>query len=102
MGFFGLKWFSAAGLALATLGAAAGAQAAALTVENVAAPDVNCVFNVSCHVTATDTAAAYPPATGYSGKPRLITRTIEGAPGSAAEGLTGYLYRVDFTKAQAE
>lgn len=102
MRFAGLKWIAAAGLALGTLGVGGAAQAAALTVVNVSAPDINCVFNVTCHVTATDTVAAYPPATGYSGKPRLFTRTIEGAPGSPAEGLTGYLYRVDFTKAQAE
>lgn len=102
MRFSGLKWFAAAGLALATLGSGAVAQAAALTVVSVSAPDINCVFNITCHVTATDTVKAFPPATGYSGKPRLFTRTIEGAPGSPADGLTGYLYRVDFTKAQAE
>lgn len=102
MRFSGLKWIAAAGLALGMLSAAAGAQAAALTVVNVSAPDINCVFNVTCHVTATDTIKAFPPATGYSGKPRLITRTFEGAPGSPADGLTAYLYRVDFTKAQAE
>ena len=98
----GLKWFAGAGLALGMMGFGSSAQAAALTVVNVSAPDINCVFNVTCHVTSTDTVKAFPPATGYSGKPKLHTRTIEGAPGSAAAGLTGYLYQVDFTKAQAE
>ncbi len=69
---------------------------------NVAAPDINCVFNETCLVTVTDSTGLYPPKPGYSGHPKLYTRTFVGAPGSQAEGLTAYLYRVDFTKANAE
>jgi hypothetical protein len=93
---------AAAALALGMLGLGAAAQASPLTVVNVSAPAINCVFNATCHVTVTDSRAFFPPATGYSGRPKLITRTIEGAPGSPAEGLNGYLYRVDFTRAHAE
>lgn len=89
-----------AGLAIAA--SAGAASAAPLRVVNVDASSVLCVFNATCLVTATDTTGLYPPATGYSGHPKLITRTFEGAPGSQAEGLTAYLYRVDFSKAHAE
>jgi hypothetical protein len=94
-----LTWAAGLGLALIAAGAA---RATPLTVVNVSAPAINCVFNVSCRVTVADTVARFPPSSGYSGRPRLITRTIEGAPGAPAEGFTGYLYRVDFTHAQAE
>lgn len=99
MRFPGLKWMLSAGL---LLGAGGAAQAAALSVASVASSDLACVYNVTCHATVNDSTGLFPPATGYSGKPKLITRTIEGAPGSPAEGLNGFLYRVDFTKAQAE
>lgn len=96
-----LRWPLAATAALA-LSAGGAASAAPLRVVNVAAPDINCVFNATCLVTVTDTVGIYPPKPGYSGKPKLITRTFVGAPGSQAEGLTAYLYRVDFSKAHAE
>jgi hypothetical protein len=94
--------FAFAAAALGALGLGGAAQATPLTVVSVAQTDLNCVFNVTCHVTATDTVARFPPKPGYSGHPRLNTRTFEGAPGSQAEGLTGYLYQVDFTKAFKE
>jgi hypothetical protein len=72
-----------------------------LVVVNVGAPAINCVFNPSCTVTVTDTIGNYPPETGYTGTPRLQSRTFEGAPGTPAAGLTAYVYRVDFTAANA-
>lgn len=77
------------------------ASAAPLTVVNVAAPAINCVFNPSCTVTVMDTVGNYPPATGYTGTPKLQSRTYVGAPGTPAAGLTAYVYRVDFTAATA-
>lgn len=88
-----------AGLALAVAGAG---SAAPLRVVEVDGSTVTCVFNATCLVTVTDTTGIYPPKPGYSGKPKLISRTFVGAPGSQAEGLTAYLYRVDFTRAHAE
>jgi hypothetical protein len=76
-------------------------QAAPLTVVNVGAPAINCVFNTSCTVTVTDTIGNYPPSSGYTGTPRLQSRTFSGAAGAPANGLTGYMYRVDFTAATA-
>jgi hypothetical protein len=75
--------------------------AAPLVVVNVGAPAINCVFNPSCTVTVTDTVGNYPPETGYTGTPVLQSRTFEGAPGTPAAGLTAYVYRVDFTSANA-
>jgi len=77
------------------------AVAAPLTVVNVGAPAINCVFNTSCTVTVTDTIGNYPPRPGYTGTPRLQSRTFAGQPGTPAAGLTGYDYRVDFTAATA-
>src|SRR5215475_6115599 len=77
------------------------AAAAPLVVVNVGAPAVNCVFNPACTVTVTDTIGNYPPASGYTGTPRLQSRTYVGVPGAPAAGLTAYVYRVDFTSATA-
>jgi hypothetical protein len=77
------------------------AAAAPLVVMNVGAPAINCVFNVSCTVTVTDSIGNYPPASGYTGTPRLQSRTYVGALGAPAAGLTAYVYRVDFTAAHA-
>jgi hypothetical protein len=57
------------------------AFAAPLTVVNVNAPAVNCLFASSCKVTATDTLGIYPPKPGYTGKARLQSRTFVGKPG---------------------
>jgi hypothetical protein len=72
------------------------AQAAPLTVVNVSAPAINCVFTtaVPCTVTVNDTVGAIPVVGG-----RLQSRTYVGKPGSAASGLTAYVYRVDLTSA---
>ena len=88
-----MRWAGA--LALATAGAA---QAGALTVVEVAAPDVVCVFEGGCKVAVKDTSARIP-LNFSAGEPFLQSRTFAGAPGTPADGLTGYEYRVDLTTA---
>lgn len=77
------------------------ACAAPLVVVNVGAPAINCVFNTACTITVTDSIGNYPPASGYSGTPRLQSRTFSSQPGTPGAGQTGYIYRVDFTPATA-
>ncbi|MBV9993440.1 MAG: hypothetical protein JOZ72_19365 [Alphaproteobacteria bacterium] len=72
------------------------ASAAPLTVVNVAAPAINCVFNVSCTVTVTDSIGNFT-LSGDVGTGRLQSRTFPGAPPAPAAGQTGYDYRVDMT-----
>ncbi len=80
----------------ALLLAAPAANAAPLTIVNVGAPAINCVFNPACTVVATDSVAGIPnPAPTSLG--RLQTRTFSAAPGAPANGLTGYLYRIDLS-----
>jgi len=69
-------------------------QSAPLVVVNVSAPAINCVFNTNCVVEVEDTLS---PITlpGGIGIGFLQTRTFEGGPGSPAEGLFGYEYRID-------
>lgn len=76
------------------------AQAAPLTIVNVGAPAINCVFNPTCTVTVTNSIGTFvPPGDGGTG--RLQSRTYVGAPGAPAAGLTAYEYRVDMTSATA-
>ncbi len=82
--------------AAAVLLAAADAKAAPLTIASVGAPAINCVFNPACTVVATDSVAGIPNS-APSSLGRLQTRTISGAPGAPANGLTGYLYRIDLS-----
>jgi len=76
------------------------AEAGPLTVVDVSAPSINCVFNPTCTVVVTDTVdtIAIP---GVVGTARLQSRTYSGAPGAPAASLTGYEYRVDLTAAKA-
>jgi len=80
-------------LASATL-----AAAKPLTVVQVKAPDVNCVFQTSCSVTVTDSTAEIP-LNFSAGSPFLQSRTFTGAAGTPAAGLTAYEYRVDMRSA---
>jgi hypothetical protein len=88
-----MRWAGALALAATAL-----AQAAPLTVVQVAAPDVNCVFNASCTITVSDTTGSIPLAFS-AGTPFLQSRTFAGAAGTPAAGLTGYEYRVDLRSA---
>jgi hypothetical protein len=88
---------AAASVVLALTPAAARAQP--LTVVEVAAPAINCVFNPSCTITVTDSvgylALPYiPPKTGW-----LQSRTYSGMPNTPGAGLTGYEYRLSLTEA---
>jgi hypothetical protein len=84
------------GLLLAPLAA----QAGPLTIVNVNAPAINCVFNPACTVVVTDSLGTFVPP-GDAGIARLQSRTYVGAPGAPAAGLTAYEYRVDLTSATA-
>ena len=77
-------------LALVT---AAPAAAQPLRIVNVGAPAVNCVFAPSCTVTVTDFADS------VFGAGFLQSRTYRAQPGSPAEGLWVYEYRIDLRAA---
>jgi hypothetical protein len=71
-----------------------------LSVVNVAAPNVNCVFDPTCRITVTDTVANLPPTAGYTGTAVLQSRTAGPAPaGTPGAGNYAYIYRVDMTNA---
>lgn len=72
------------------------ASAAPLTVVEVGAPAINCVFDTSCAVTVSDSLTDFTLA-GESGTGHVQSRTFAGAPGAPAAGLTGYDYRLDMT-----
>jgi hypothetical protein len=73
---------------------ATSAQGIPLSVVNVSAPPINCIFDPSCTVVVNDTTAPIN-LTGSSGPGFLQSRTYRGMPGSPAAGLYAYLYRVD-------
>jgi hypothetical protein len=77
-----------------------GAQATPLKVVNVAAPDVNCVFDSVCKLFVTDSVGDIT-VPNMMGKAILQSRTFSGASGAPGEGLVGYEYRVDLTQASA-
>jgi hypothetical protein len=72
------------------------ASAAPLTVVDVGAPAINCVFNPACTVMVTDSIGNFM-LPGDTGNGRLQSRTFLGVAGAPADGLTGYDYRVDLT-----
>jgi hypothetical protein len=89
-------------------GAALGAQAAPLTVVNVAAPGINCVFSPTkipntpppaCSVIVNDSIGTFTPP-GDSGEARLQSRTYAGTAPAPAAGDMAYVYRLDLTKVQ--
>jgi hypothetical protein len=76
------------------------ASAAPLTVVNVAAPDINCVFETDCSIVVTDSVGNIP-LPSITGIARLQSRTFLGQAGAPGAGKTGYEYRVDMTQATA-
>ncbi|GEP58659.1 hypothetical protein [Reyranella soli] len=85
---------------LTLVGLVAAACTTPLSVVNVAAPNVNCVFDPACRLTVTDTVANLPPSAGYTGTAVLQSRTAGPAPaGVPGAGNVAYLYRVDLTGA---
>ena len=86
-------------------GAVLGAQAAPLSVVDVAAPGTNCVFNTTpipnipppaCQVVVNDSIGVFTPP-GDIGAARLQSRTYPGTAPAPAAGAMAYVYRVDLT-----
>ncbi len=89
-----------AGAAAALVLTSVAARAQPLTVVEVGAPAVNCVFNASCTITASDSVGYI--ALPYIAAPKtawLQSRTYTGAAGTPGAGLTGYEYRISLTEA---
>jgi len=91
--------------AAACFGAASAVQAAPLTVVNVGAPAINCVFSPAqipnapppaCSVVVDDSIGIFKPP-GDSGEARLQSRTHPGTTPAPAAGDMAYIYRVDLT-----
>lgn len=96
-----MKSGPAVGLAAAAvLCTAAPAHSTHLTVVEVDAPAVDCVFDTSCKMGTNDSSGAMR-FTQFGEEAFLLSSTYSGQPGSAAAGLTAYLYRVDLTEATA-
>ncbi len=66
------------------------------TIE-VSAPAINCLFDPTCRVVVNDSTDTIP--IGAEGPNFLQSRTFRGRPGSAAEGLYVYEYRIDLRRA---
>jgi len=93
--------FATAGI----FGTASGLQAAPLSVVDVAAPAINCVFNATpipnvpppaCQVVVNDSIGVFTPP-GDIGVARLQSRTYPGTAPAPAAGDMAYVYRVDLT-----
>src|SRR5215210_9287287 len=71
-----------------------------LTVIDVNAPAVNCVFSLDCRIVVNDSIGAIAlPFITTPGTAWLQSRTFTAAPGTPAAGKTGYMYRVSLTEA---
>src|SRR5215472_15737509 len=87
---------AAAALAVGVLAA----RAQPLTVVEVNAPAVNCVFHPACTITVSDSVGFIPlPYLAAPNTAFLQSRTFSGAPGTAAAGKAGYMYRISLTQA---
>lgn len=82
------------------LPAMAPAMAAPLTIVEVAAPGINCIYDPSCKITVTDSSGDIP-VRGSAANGFLQSRTFVGAPAAPAAGKYGYEYRVSLTPAAA-
>jgi hypothetical protein len=90
-------------IALATVSLlASSATAQPLTVVEVSAPAINCVFNATCKITVSDTSGNILLPTVAPGSAWLQSRTFAGQPGTPAAGLTGYNYRISLTQASGQ
>jgi hypothetical protein len=92
-------------VAVGLFSAASGAHAAPLSVVDVAAPAINCVFNATpipnvpppaCQVVVNDSIGVFTPP-GDIGVARLQSRTYPGTAPAPAAGDMAYVYRVDLT-----
>ena len=90
-------------IALAAFAAVSdGAQAQPLTVVEVGAPAINCVFDASCRLTVSDTTGNILFSSVAPGTAWIQSRTFSGAAGAPAAGLTGYEYRISLTQAAGQ
>jgi hypothetical protein len=87
------------------LAAASAAQAAPLSIVNVSAPGINCVFSPTkipnmpppaCSVVVEDSVGTFTPP-GDEGEARLQSRTYPGTKPAPAAGDMAHVYRVDLT-----
>ncbi len=90
---------AAAAFAAGCLTAISPAAATPLSIVNVGAPAVNCVFNTTCTVTVSDSVGNFTPPGDTAGS-RLQSRTYPGTAPAPAAGLMAYVYRVDMTAAK--
>lgn len=75
------------------------AQAQALTVVEVGAPAINCVFQTDCNIPVSDTVGNILFPTLATGTAWLQSRTFAGEAGAPGVGTTGYEYRISMTQA---
>jgi hypothetical protein len=72
---------------------------ALLSMVDVAAPDINCLFDTDCTITVSDLADYFTPPAA-AGDAFLQSRTWPiGEAGTVGAGLYAYLYRIDLSKA---
>lgn len=95
-----MKTFNKALIALAFALAPAAAVAGPVTVVDVNAPAVNCVFATSCTNVVNDSVGTFTPPTEL-GNARLQSRTYPGLAPAPAAGLLAYEYRIDLTSVAA-
>jgi hypothetical protein len=89
-----------AAIAAATVLISTSVSAGPLTVVEVAAPAINCVFSANCTITVTDSVGQLPLANlNQPNTAWLQSRTFTGAAGTPGAGKTGYEYRLDMTQA---
>src|ERR1700747_1797532 len=77
------------------------ASAAPLTVVDVAAAEIDCVFEAGCTAVSPEIYSDFIAVPGSTGTAWLRSQTFAGKPGTAAEGKTAYEYRLDMTEAAA-
>jgi hypothetical protein len=75
------------------------AEAAPLSVTDVAAPAIHCVFNTTCTVPMTDTTGTFA-VPGDVGDAKLITRTYPGTAPAPGAGTMAYVYLMNLTDMQ--
>ena len=91
---------SVAGAVAILVLASLAAQAQPLTVVEVGAPAINCVFQPSCTIVVNDSIGYLP--LPYLATPKtawLQSRTYTGAAGTPGANKTGYEYRLSLTEA---
>jgi hypothetical protein len=91
------------GMLVATAAAAlivpAAARAQLLTIAEVSAPAINCVFQTDCVIPVTDTTGNILLPFLAPGTAWLQSRTFAGEAGAPGVGTTGYEYRLSMTQA---